>query len=303
MGSSSLVQPTPGDPREPDSGEPTIMAFRRPADRPQSSGGSKAQSGKPLSFAAADALPVVLRLPVITRGQSAPPPAAPVGAARPWIGIAMWCATGALAVVAAVLICTGKPDQPTPNDEAPQWRADSPDTGGASHVKGVGAAATPSNSDPPATGPTGAPAAGATGPLAAEGSNAAQSSTFPWRGGELSRQSAADGSAPSDGTPRGAAPPSDLPPSMAPGGTIPGDNAPGSAAPGSILPGNTPPAGGLGQPTVSPSGPPTGLSDPWPPPDQSKLQTNGPRTAAQPNGPGGARFDGSIRTPALRPTR
>ena len=60
--------------------------------------------------------------PRIDPGQQTPPPAPTVGQTRPWIGIAMWCATGALAIVAAVLIFTGKQESTSTVEEAPQWQ-------------------------------------------------------------------------------------------------------------------------------------------------------------------------------------
>jgi hypothetical protein len=276
MGSSSLVQQTPGDPSEPNSGEPTIMAFRRPADRPASGGNAKAPAHSQ-SFGAADALPVVLRLPDLARGPSAAPPVAPVGSKRPWIGIAMWCATGALAVVAVVLIFTGKPESPPPADEAPQWRTGSAATGGADHSPRAGDAGGAMRSDRPVEANAGSPAVDATHRQAADGSSATQPP--------------ATAHLPSDATPTGG-----RPPSFAPGNTFPGGPNPGNAAPGSSVP-----ADGQRRPTGDSSAP-TGLSDPWPPEgpatDQSKLQTE-VRSAVRPNT---ARFDGGIRHPELRPS-
>jgi hypothetical protein len=276
MGSSSLVQQTPGDPSEPNSGEPTIMAFRRPADRPASGGNVKTPAHSQ-SFGAADAPPVVLRLPDLARGPSAPPHVAPAGSTRPWIGIAMWCATGVLAVVAVVLIFTGKPESPPPADEASQRRAGSAATGGTDHSPSAGDAGGAMRSDRPVEATAGAPAVDATHRWAADGSSATQPpATAPL---------------PSDATST-----EGRPPSIAPGNTFPGGPIPGNTVPGSSVP----PGGQRGP--MGDSSAPTGLSDPWPPEgpatDQSKLQTE-VRSAVRPNT---ARFDGGIRNLELRPS-
>ena len=178
MGSSSLVQPTPGDPRDSAGGEPTIMAFRRPD--PPTSGSSTSQPAKPRSFATADALPVVLRLPDLSRAQSTPSPEQPVGSTRPWIGIAMWCATGVLAIVAAILILTGRPDSTPPTDQAPQWQpgsAAASSTERASGADSAGGAVFPGRAMDGSAGP---PAVDAASRRAADGSSVSQPGSSNW---------------------------------------------------------------------------------------------------------------------------
>ena len=159
----SIVQPTPPDPHG-QAGEPTIMAFRRPPDRPASVGGFRM-----LAPADPDALPIVLKLPNLaeqqavaspspvsknsyTAGQSAAaatsivspaepvarqvaiasepeesphdasPPSASTAPVRNWFGMALWAASGVLAVVTVVLILVGKPNSSPTSDEAPPWQ-------------------------------------------------------------------------------------------------------------------------------------------------------------------------------------
>ena len=79
-----------------------------PIGRRRAPAPSRSSANSP-SSAAADSLPVVLRLPDLRRGRER----RRLSHRRidtPWIGIAMWCATGVLAVVAAVLMFTGKPE-------------------------------------------------------------------------------------------------------------------------------------------------------------------------------------------------
>jgi hypothetical protein len=291
MGSSSLVQQTPGDPGEPTSGEPTIMAFRRPADRPGSVGG-KSQSGNAQSFGDPDALPIVLRLPDLSREVSEPPTVAAVGTTRPWIGIVMWCATGALAVVAAVLIFTGKPESPPAADEAPQWRSDSAATGGPQNARGAGDAGAVFDSGRPMDGAAGTPAANTSSSQMVNGSGRASQGFFPGREHVPSGEPSAAANFSSDPAPLGS------PPSAVPGAMIPAGSSPGNTAPGSSLP-----PSGQRQPPTNESSPPTGLDGEWPPaarlPDESKLQTNGPRSAVQPNT---ARLGGGIQYLETRPT-
>jgi hypothetical protein len=290
MGSSSLAQPTPGDPHEPSSGEPTIMAFRRPADRPPSGGNAKARPAGSLSLGGSDALPVVLRLPELDRRHDVPPKVTPVGSTRPWIGIAMWCATGALAVVAAVLILTGKPESPSPADEAPQWQTGSAASGGSDHSAGVGNDRVAPLPGQRLDGTPGSPAIEASGRQAPDRSNGLQPDRPAWRSPGPSGQPSAVAPLTSEVAPAGGFPPAVAPRDMLPGGSNSGSTAPGSAPPDSNLP-----ASGPRQPMANP-GAPAGLSDPWPP-DQSKLQSD-VRSALRPTG---VRLDG-IQNLETRPT-
>lgn len=305
MGSSSLVHQTPDDPHEPTAGEPTIMAFRRPADRPASGGGTKSPSARSQPFAAADALPVVLRLPDLAGSQSVPPPVAPSGSPRPWIGIAMWCATGALAVVAVVLIFTGKPENLPPADEAPRWQPGASESDRAEYSPSVGNAGQGFDPSQPADGVALAPAVGVTAPPATDDSSSFQSGTSTGQSGEPADPAPFPNDVfPNDAVPTGAPPSYGLPPAMAPGDTLPGGTAPGGGTgPGRAAPAG--PGGGLLQPMVNPNGA-AGYGDGnagasvAPPPDQSKVQTT-LRTARQ-STPGGARFDGRIQNLVVRPS-
>lgn len=271
MGSTSLVHQTPGDPHDPNSGEPTIMAFRRPTDRPAPAASVKAQTGKPQtgktqnakSPAGNDPLPVLLRLPDLSRDQSVPSgEAAPESTRRPWFGIAMWCATGGLAVVAAVLIFTGRPEPTAPADEALPWQAGSAMTANANHAPTVGDGG--ANSYPPFVHPVDRAAvvhpADPGSPQAADGSSDAPTGPFPWRERGTSQQPVGAVPFPNDNAPAEAYPTGGLAPSLSPGDTIPGGPGPS----------------GLRQPAAGPGGP-AGFGDPSlpeaPPPDQSKLQT------------------------------
>ena len=276
MGSSSAVPQTPGDPRDPIGGEPTIMAFERPANRPAT--GGNARSTPAHSFGGADAVPIVLRLPALTRGQQTPPPAPTVGQTRPWIGIAMWCATGALAIVAAVLIFTGKQESTSTVEEAPQWQT-GPVVSDSANPSGDGANGRWGSGQPV----DGSAVDGAAAREATGRSSSSQTGPFPWREHVPTEQPAQAEAAPNGAAPANTYPAGASRPPFAPG-TDPGA------------------AGGLG-PTTDPGGP-AGLGDPeasnGEPSDQSKLQSN-VRTATRPNPAGGARLDGGIRNLEARP--
>jgi hypothetical protein len=234
-------------------------------------------------------VPVLLRLPDLGREASAQLPTAAAGSTRPWVGIAMWCATGVLAVLAAVLIFTGKPESAPPSDEAPQWKSE---RGGAgtdrTSINGTaGGASLPAQA---VEGNAGAPAFDASGRRSADQSSVDQAGSPSWPArGPVAEPAAA--SPRQDFAPAGS-----LPPSIGPGGVSAGGPMRGNAAEGNSLP-----AGGPREPTANPSQP-TGLSDPWPPegqpPDQSKLQT-GLRTAVRPNA---VRLGGDIGKYEARPS-
>jgi hypothetical protein len=110
---ATLAQQTPGD------GEPTIMAFRRPLDRP-------AVGGKPALAVARDGLPVVLKLPDLARPASTAALAPTIPSPRAWVSMALWLVTGLLGVVAAVVLMIGRPASTQLPDEAPAWDSAAP---------------------------------------------------------------------------------------------------------------------------------------------------------------------------------
>ena len=117
MGSSSLVHEPPANPtirpaRADDHG------FRRPAERVAAAGGKPPGVSSPSALAATErALPVVLKLPELHSSDRLSA-AGTTNLTRPWIGTAMWCGTGVLGVVAAVLLLTGRPESSRPTNEA-----------------------------------------------------------------------------------------------------------------------------------------------------------------------------------------
>jgi hypothetical protein len=290
MGSLPLAQQTPGDPPEPTGGEPTIMAFRRPADRPVSGQAARSQTAVSPSSVAPDALPIVLKLPDLTRGQILPLPVTPIASTRSWIGIAMWCVTGVLAVVAAVLIFTGKPESAVlPVDEAPAWRTDATEAAVTNHSPSVGNAGRGFPSAQSVGGAAAASPVDRASPQGAEGWSAT-----PTNDGARTGASPAGGPPPAsaprgtDGFPGDAFPRESIPGATAPGGT--GSGGTGAGGPGA---GGAGPVGGPYPPPVAPNGS-AGFGDSEAqnaPPDQSKHQTS-LRTATQPGTTGGARLDG-----------
>ena len=112
---ASPAQATPGDPPGPGGGEPTIMAFRRPLDRP-------ALAARPAAAGSGD-VPVVLKLPDLARPAGAAlPDSESAASTRPWIATALWTATGLLAVVAVAVLLVGKPTSEPAMDDAPSWQ-------------------------------------------------------------------------------------------------------------------------------------------------------------------------------------
>ena len=112
---ASPAQATPGDPPGPGGGEPTIMAFRRPLDRP-------ALAARPAAAGSGDT-PVVLRLPDLARPAGAAlPDSESAASTRPWIATALWTVTGVLAVVAVAVLLVGKPTAEPAMDDAPSWQ-------------------------------------------------------------------------------------------------------------------------------------------------------------------------------------
>ena len=253
-----------------------------------------------------DPLPVVLKLPDLTRGQNDPPPVTPVGSTRPWIGIAMWCATGALAVLAAVLIFTGRPESAPPVDEAPAWQPGPPQTAATNHSPAAGTDGGAALSAQPTDGA--APTPGASPQQATDGTNATPSGPFPWRDREHSGQPADPAAAGNDAAAGNVPPTGGLPPSNTPGNTIPGNAFPSDATPGGTGPARRIPrarvrrAGCVNQPSLPADRPVLAIREApeAPPPDQSKLQT-GLRTAVRPNAAGGARLGGEIRNLDVSP--
>jgi hypothetical protein len=241
----------------------------------------------------------------------------------------MWCATGILAIVAVVLIFTGKPETSPATDEAPQWQPAFTETAGtnppavASAMKGTVLIGQPAES------PGAMPPVDAASPAATNGPPSGPTGPFPWReqgtagqtavpGGYLN--DAGSGTVPRTGAPGGELPPTnqladpfptDIIPGTAPaGGNFPNGNVPAGVVPGAASPSGAPANGAppaeadarnFYQPGMGPSGP-AGFGDPnGPPPDQSKLQT-GLRTATRPGSPGGGvRLDGDIHNLGVRP--
>jgi len=293
MGSSSPIPQTPGEPQEPYGGEPMIMPFRPVADR------AAAKS----SALAADMPPIVLKLPDLFAAPADREPTAETGPARPWIGMVMWCVTGILGIVAVVLLMTGR-SEPTPAvEEAPQWR------GSATESQSASPAFTASAAGAPTAGMSGGGATGAidvTVPPAAEGAGQSLPNDSPWRGPAYPGALGAPGGAvPPGGDANGGSPGYPGTSNAAPDNfTTPGSIPPGGFAPAGAVPGYGSPAGGNfpaggSTPPAGGQSAPAGLGDgPWPPDaaatDQTKLQTNGPRTALLPNS-GGAQFGGGIR--------
>jgi hypothetical protein len=262
------------------------MAFRRPAD---SSGSTSGKS----SSVEDDSVPIVLKLPALGGAKSEQAAAASLSPPRPWIGVVMWCVTGALAILAAVLIFTGKQETPAPTEEAPRWQADSPTTLGSNAQSAAPFA------EPDASFGQSGTTFGQTPPLADERSTQPVEQALPTPGapptfderelpdGPNAGYRANPNAAPNyqGGPPRGGQTPYYPPVNYQPAGGAPG----GSES--------------FGQPAVGSGAAPgyggQGGSD-MVPPDQSKLHTD-LRTATRPPAPGGARLDGGIQYLDVRP--
>jgi hypothetical protein len=286
MGSMSPISQTPGDPRGPAGGEPTIMAFRRPTDRP-AAGGSKGPS-----LSVADALPVLLKLPDLAGEPDPEPVVRPSGLNHPWIGMALWCASGVLAVLAVVLLLIGKPAPEISSDEAPAWQPPAAESGTSNYSPQFRASNdTGFQYGAPASGGAAEPLAeGAGGQPVDDGTmNQPEQSAWPNQG------PVAQAGDPLTGSYGAGAPPGVNDPSLAaPGGAGPDAGYPDAGYPGAPY-GNGPdgtgfpagPGSGPMQPSDNPGGP-AGLSDPWPQepptPDQTrKLERHSYRNAALPN--------------------
>ena len=224
---------------------------------------------------------------------------APIGSTRPWIGIAMWCATGVLAVVAAVLIFTGKPESPPPADEAPQWqRRFGRDRQYRPLSRTSATLAVRECASDPSVEATARVAGGRRDQSVkpSDGSSAAPA-------GATLRGAAHGRSARATGRPRHR-----LPSDTAPAGGLPRRPAPGDMSPGGINSGQRRSGRHRSQAAADPGGGPSGSrrvpSDPWLHGGSAARPEQAPdRRCASAVRPNTARLDGGIRNLELRPTR
>ena len=302
MGQPPLARPASGGLPHGDTAEPATVAFRRPERRGAAPAMALATPRRPH-------FEVLLRLPDLNA--VVPVPAAPLAeGSNPLVGKLMWCATGILAIIAIMLLSTGKPESPRPLEPAPRWRAEESDP-----------AAT--ETAPAAPGVRLAPNGNASDLIGAAESGQQPASGGPWRAGAQLVQphdgSELEGNLPADQKPPGSA--------SWPGDAWPG-GYPDTAAPGHD-PASTPPAGSYPYPSTAPTdgtdppaGPPGVDSaepqyDPWPGPPQwpadarrgaapvqSPIRTAN-RPDAQSTGPGttpAAQLEGGIRNMDMSPS-